>query len=75
MGKDWALAMTVTKERVLSYALTDRGEAMSCLREESPNVLFAWKERVNRVIKAKIQEVGGLKLGIRGGVKKIGEEY
>lgn len=33
--------MTVTKERVLSYALTDRGEAMSCLREESPNVLFA----------------------------------
>lgn len=30
---------------------------------------------MNRVIKAKIQEVGGLKLGIRGGVKKIGEEY
>lgn len=30
---------------------------------------------MNRVIKAKIQEVGGLNLGIRGGVKKIGEEY
>lgn len=77
MGKDWTLAMTVTKERVLSYALTDRGEAMSCLREESPDTwkLAAWKERVNRVIKAKIQEIGGLKLGIRGGVEKIGEEY